>query len=96
MERNRKKNSSSKLMLDDAERSEFLRRTLSGLSETCRRAYVMVREECASYEHAAQALAVSRNSVCSAVVAAQRQFRRALKDLGVSSARVTRRGRRAA
>ena len=83
-------------MLDDAERSEFLRRTLSGLSETCRRAYVMVREECASYEHAAQALAVSRNSVCSAVVAAQRQFRRALKDLGVSSARVTRRGRRAA
>ena len=58
--------------LDDAEISEFLRRTLSGLPETCRRAYVMVREECATYEHAAQALAMSRNSVCYAVVAAQR------------------------
>ena len=87
---------SPETLLDDAEMSAFHRRTLSGLPESCRRAYLMVREEQATYEHVAEALAVSRNAVCYAVVAAQRQFRLALEEMGVYTARVSRPPRRAA
>lgn len=87
---------SPEALLDDAEMSAFHRRTLSGLPESCRRAYLMVREEQATYEHVAEALAVSRNAVCYAVVAAQREFRRALEEMGVYTPRVSRSPRRAA
>ena len=70
--------------LDETEVQRFRERTLYELKEPCRRAFVMVREEHATYASAAEALSVSRTTIRSYVVAAERNFRRRLGEMGLA------------
>jgi len=83
-------------MLDGAELGGLYQRTLAGVSEACRRAYVMVREERLTYAEVAQALSVSSHTVGAYVFTVQREFRRALEAAGLPSDYTRRRPRRAA
>ena len=82
--------------LDDAELEGFYRRTLAGVPEACRRAYVMVREERLTYGMAAEALGVSSHTIGVYVFTVQRRFREALGEIGVPATYTRRRPRRAA
>lgn len=82
--------------LAEAELAEFRERILAELPEAVRRAYVMVREEHATYQRVADELAVSRSSVQLYVSRAQWRFRRGLEALGISVESMGRGRRRAA
>ena len=60
--------------------SDLIERTIGELPQTCRRVYLMVREEDASYQTVANALGITRSAVCAHVVKAQRRLRAALTD----------------
>ena len=82
--------------LAEAELAEFRERILGELPEAVRRAYVMVREEHATYQRVADELAVSQSSVQLYVSRAQWRFRRGLEALGISVESMGRGRRRAA
>jgi len=82
--------------LAEAELAEFRERILGELPEAVRRAYVMVREEHATYRRVAEELAVSRSSVQLYVSRAQWRFERGLEALGISVDLAARCRRRAA
>jgi len=71
--------------IEEQELDEFVERTLAGLPATCRRTFVMVRQDDVPYNDVARALGVSRNAVCNHVVYAQRRFRLGLGKLGVQT-----------
>lgn len=75
---------SPELTLLDAELTRFHERTLASLPSGCRRSYLMVREEDASYQLTADLLGVSRATVNAHVVAAQRKFREGLPAYGIT------------
>ena len=77
---------SPEVRFSEAELAEFRGRVLADLPEICRRAYVMIREEHATYERVAEELALSRSSIWNHVFAAEQRFRRALEALGISVA----------
>ncbi|MHB1861400.1 MAG: RNA polymerase sigma factor [Gemmatimonadaceae bacterium] len=82
--------------LAETELAGFRERILGELPEAVRRAYVMVREEHATYQRVADELAVSRSSVKLYVSRAQWRFRRGLAALGIPVESVARGRRRAA
>lgn len=69
----------------------FHARTLASLSYECRRAYVMVREEEASYRAVATQMGVSRAIVHNHVAAAHRRFRAELEQKGLATTLRTKR-----
>lgn len=71
--------------LEERELLSFHEQTLTSLPRSCRRAYVMVREEEAPYQLVADRLGVSRATVCAHVVAAQRRFRLELLEQGIAT-----------
>ena len=75
---------SPELKLVDAELTHFHESTLASLPSGCRRSYLMVREEDASYQLTADLLGVSRATVNAHVVAAQRKFREGLPKYGIT------------
>lgn len=75
---------SPELTLVDAELARFREHTLASLPSACRRSYLMVREEDASYQLTADLLGVSRATVNAHVVAAQRKFREGLPQYGIT------------
>ncbi|HEY5218544.1 MAG TPA: sigma-70 family RNA polymerase sigma factor [Gemmatimonadaceae bacterium] len=81
---------------EEGEWAALRERVLAELPEAVRRAYVLVREEHATYRCAAEELAVSQSSVRWSVSRAQRQLRRGLAALGISVDFVVRRVRGAA
>jgi len=56
---------------------------LGKLPERCRRAFVLVQLEDATYNEAAAALQVSRSTICGYVVVARRELRQALETIGI-------------
>ena len=69
---------------DESEVQRFRESTLYELKEPCRRAFVMVREEQVTVARAAEALSVSRTTIRSYVVSAERSFRRRLGEMGLA------------
>jgi RNA polymerase sigma factor (sigma-70 family) len=74
---------SPELAMEAQELTELHQQALATIPEVCRRAYVMVREEGATYEEAAARLGVSRDAVASHVVRAQRRLRRHFAEHGI-------------
>jgi RNA polymerase sigma factor (sigma-70 family) len=68
---------------DERELAALHAETLASLPGKCRRIYVMVREDRIAYEVVAARLGLSRSAVSWHIVAAQRRFRRRLKDHGI-------------
>lgn len=76
---------SPELTNEAQELTELHQQALAKIPEVCRRVYVMVREERATYEEVAARLGLSRDAVTSHVVRAQRRFRRHLEEHGIHS-----------
>jgi RNA polymerase sigma factor (sigma-70 family) len=73
------------LAVEAQELEAFHERTLASLSDGCRRAYTMVRDEGMPYQTVADWLGVSRAAVHWHVVGAQRRFRTGLAEEGIAT-----------
>jgi RNA polymerase sigma factor (sigma-70 family) len=69
---------------DEAELKEFHAKVMAKLPGLCRKAFIMVREERATYEAVAERLGISTSAVHRSVVQAQKAFREALPELGIT------------
>ena len=76
---------SPELGVEEAEFETFLDRTIASLPPICRRVYVMIREDDASYETVGRTLGISRHTVHAHLKAAQRRFRAALLEQDLTS-----------
>jgi len=72
------------LGIEACEIEQFFERVVASLPPMCRRVFVMVRTEGASYQLVANLMGISRASVQSHVVTAQQRFRVALREEGVT------------
>jgi RNA polymerase sigma-70 factor (ECF subfamily) len=73
--------------LEERELAEFRTRALASLPPACRQAYVLVRDQGASYEEAARILGVSRSGISAFVVKAQRKLKEQLANSGIEATR---------
>ena len=71
---------SPEIHVEEREITTLVKRTLASLSPACRTAWLMVRDTEATYDDVAREMGISRGSVCSHVVVAQRHLRTALAD----------------
>jgi RNA polymerase sigma-70 factor (ECF subfamily) len=75
------------LGVEAQELEDILEKTIASLPRMCRRVFVMVRDQEASYQTVANVLGISRASVNAHVVSAQRRLRVALIEQGLLSPR---------
>ena len=78
---------SPELALEQRELAAFHEWVVRCLPEACRRVYVMVRDECATYEVVGQRLGVSRAAVNKSVVRAHGLIREQLRARGIEPPR---------
>ena len=71
--------------MEEAAFETFLDRTIAALPPVCRRVYVMIREDDASYEAVGRTLGISRHTVHAHLKAAQRRLRAALLEQDLTS-----------
>ena len=76
---------SPELGVEEAEFETFLDRTIASLPPICRRVYLMIREDDASYETVGRTLGISRHTVHAHLKAAQRRIRVALLEQDLTS-----------
>lgn len=69
---------------EEREMDALIDRTLTVLPPTCRRVYEMIRAYDLSYQEVARALGISRSAVSNHIVLAQRRFRVALTEHGIT------------
>ena len=77
---------SPELAYEERELAEFHEQALGRLPESCRRTYLMVRDEEETYRSAASRLGVQPTTVSAHIVAAQQRFRRELAARGINAA----------